>query len=238
LRKPRSYAEVYNDLDEEIVNLFRVLRDETQARELVRLLRLTPFAREEYALSYVESDDPVEQARRTVMRAYMGFGTTLTSSVHTGFRASSRRLGTTPAHDWANFPDALEYSIDRLAGVVIENRDALQVIADHDGQDALHYVDPPYPHAARSDRWAGRAYRHEMTDAQHVELAELLHDVRGVVVLSGYDCELYDALYAGWAKVQRDAYADGARPRTETLWLSPAVERARLPLFEQEGDDD
>jgi hypothetical protein len=106
MRKPRAYAEVYNDLDGELVALFRVLRDETQAAALVRAVSLTPFAREEFAASYEPSGDPVEQARRTVIRAFMGFG----SNAHvraTGFRANSNRSGTTPARDWANYPDAL-----------------------------------------------------------------------------------------------------------------------------------
>jgi len=71
LRKPRSYAEVYNDMDGEIVNVFRVLRDPARARELERVLRLTPFAREEFELSYIRDEDPIEQARRTIVRAFI-----------------------------------------------------------------------------------------------------------------------------------------------------------------------
>ena len=97
LRKPRSYAEVYNDLDGEMVNLFRMARD--NGRELLELLRLTPFARDEFAKAYEQASEPIEQARRTVIRAFMGFG----SNAHnrpTGFRSNSNRSGTTPARDW------------------------------------------------------------------------------------------------------------------------------------------
>ena len=105
MRKPRSYAEVYNDLDGEIVNVFRVVR--YRGDELRRALELTPFAREEFLLSYEPSDDPVEQARRTIARSFMGFGSAAACGEVSGFRANSNRLGTTPAQDWRNYPDSL-----------------------------------------------------------------------------------------------------------------------------------
>ncbi|KKN24816.1 hypothetical protein LCGC14_0891080 [marine sediment metagenome] len=222
LRKKRSYAEVYNDLDGEIVNLFRVLRDPMQARELVRLLRLTPYARSEFETSYLSDGDPVEQARRTVSRSFMGFASTLTGKWVTGFRSNSTRSGTTPAHDWMNYPAALEKIIERLRGVTIENRPASQVMITRDSQETLHYVDPPYPSSTRNLRWGGNAYRYEMTDNDHRDLAEVLHDLRGMVVISGYPCHLYDVeLFPDWQRVQRNAHADGALDRVEVLWLSP-----------------
>lgn len=226
LRKGRSYAEVYNDLDGEIVNLFRVLRDPVQARELLRLLALTPYARDEYRLAYEPHADPVEQARRTCLRSFAGFSSGSTSGHLTGFRANSNRSGTTPAHDWANYPATLVGVIERLRGVVIENKDACEVMRQHDGPDTLHYVDPPYPIVARSASAAKHLannplYRYEMTDDQHRALADVLHSLRGAVVLSGYGCQLYDTeLYPDWRRVTRAALADGAAPRTEVLWLN------------------
>jgi len=216
IRKPRSYAEIYNDLDGEVVNLFRVARD--QGPELVRRLRLTPFARQEFEDSRDASpDDPIERARRTVVRSFMGFGSNSHAKT-TGFRANSQRSGTTAAHDWAAYPRALEAIIDRLRGVVIENRDACEVMRQQDADDAVHYVDPPYVWQTRGRRFQ---YRHEMTDEDHQKLADVLKSLRGGVVLSGYPCALYDRLYASWQRVERASYADGARPRTEVLWLSP-----------------
>lgn len=232
LRKPRAYAEVYNDLDGEVVNLFRVLRDPDQAQTLRRLLYLTPFAREEFVLSYTPTDDPIEHSRRTVARAFMGFGSSAhNASKATGFRANSNRSGTTPAHDWANWPDVIPALVERLHGVVIENRPALEVIRQHDGPETLYYVDPPYVHGTRKPRQA-KNYRHEMTDTDHRELAAALHACRGMVVISGYRCPLYDELYAGWARIDRSTYADGGSPRTETLWLSPTATRQSAGLFQ------
>lgn len=219
MRKPRSYAEVYNDLDGEIVNLFRVLRSD-RADELVRLLRLTPFARAEFVLSYEPDDDPVEQARRTVVRSFMGFGSNAHNQA-TGFRSNSNRSHTTPAHDWRNYPDAMETMVERLRGVVIEHRDARYVIAQHDSPETLHYVDPPYPFGTRN---RGPDYAYEMSDDDHRALADVLRSVQGMVVLSGYACDLYDVeLYPDWHRVEKTALADGARKRTEVLWLNEAA---------------
>lgn len=226
LRKERSYAEVYNDLDGEIVNLFRVLRDPMQARELVRLLKLTPYARTEFEASYLTDGDPIEQARRTVTRSFMGFSSAFTGKWRTGFRANSNRSGTTPAKDWRNYPSSLEIIIDRLRGVVIENSLAIDVMMSHDGEKTLHYVDPPYIESTRKGRWAGNAYKHEMTDDEHKYLRQVLHDLAGMVIISGYSCPLYENLYSSWQCVQRKAYADGAAERTECLWLSPRTTEA------------
>ncbi|MBT2773816.1 DNA adenine methylase [Halomonas sp. ISL-60] len=215
LKKPRSYAEVYNDLDGEIVNLFKVARED--GPELLQMLRLTPFSREEFKRSYISSGDPLEQARRTVVRSFMGFGSNSHNRA-TGFRANSNRSGTTPAGDWRNYPSALEQIIERLQGVVIENRDAIEVMQAHDGEQTVHYVDPPY---VASTRDAGGDYRHEMTDKDHERLSESLSNMRGMVVLSGYQSDMYDDLYRGWRKVFRKAHADGARDRIEVMWLSP-----------------
>lgn len=230
LRKPRSYAEVYNDLDGEIVNLFRVARE--HGERLAEVLRLTPFAREEYLEAWFPSEDPIEQARRTIVRAFMGFGSAAVTLARapanpgrggiatTGFRANSNKSGTTPGHDWANYPAALEATVDRLQGVIIENRDALKVIPQHDSAETLFYVDPPYVAATRDK---GGDYRHELTDADHRTLAELLHGLSGMVVLSGYPSDLYADLYGQWVRVERAALADGARKRTECLWFNSAA---------------
>lgn len=214
LQKARSYAEVYNDLDGEIVNLFRVCRESGEA--LCRAVELTPFARAEYAASRKPSDDPVEQARRTLIRSFMGFGSNAINR-SSGFRSNTTRSGTVPAADWRNFPGALRLIVDRLRGVVIENRPALEVITAHDGDETLFYIDPPY---ALETRDRGKDYKYEMTEADHREMARALNGVNGMVIVSGYACELYDEdLFAGWHRVSRRAMADGARERTEVLWM-------------------
>jgi DNA adenine methylase len=228
MRKPRSYAEVYNDNWGVVVNVFRVLRDPEQATELERQLRLTPFAREEFEqtgdVELSNIIDPIELARRTILRSFAGFGSAATNAAYaTGFRANSNRSGTTPAHDWAHYPDNVRAFVTRLQGVIIENRPAVEVIAQHDSPRTLYYIDPPYPHSTRNMKRGNAAYSEEMTDGDHRELANILHGVRGMVVVSSYPSPLYDELYAGWRTSVRAAHADGAKDRTECLWISPST---------------
>ena len=245
LRKPPAYAEIYNDLDDEVVNLFRVLRDPQRAARLLHLLELTPFAREEFELSYIPARQHVERARRLVALSYMGFGANAHAmgggtgtGRRTGFRSNSNRSHTTPALNWRNYPAALPAAIERLQGVVIEKRPALEVMTQHDGLATLHYVDPPYMPESRSPSnkydLKYRAYRHELTEADHAELLGALQQLEGMVVLSGYRTELYDSLLIDWERHETKAYADGARPRTECLWLNPAASAAcRRPMQHQ-----
>jgi DNA adenine methylase len=226
LRKDPAPTEVYNDLDGCAVNLFRVLRS-PEAPRLVRELYLTPYAREEFILAYERTDDPVERARRLVVRSFMGFG----SNSHTkrcGFRSKSAKSRVTPAVDWENYPDNLKYVIERLRGVSIDNRDALHVMRTHDGPETLHYVDPPYVSSVRD---VGRDYRHEMGDEDHVRLLEFLIDLEGSVVLSGYANDMYDDRLEGWVRRDKKSMADGAKPRTESVWLNPRC----LSLLKEEG---
>lgn len=231
LQKPRSYAEVYNDLDGEVVNLFRVLRDPGMARDLRRQVSLTPFSRREFEDAYGPTDDPVERARRTLVRSFMGYFPNAVSSQRSGFRARAHRMEngrtTTPAaREWAAYPDHIDALTARLRGVTIECRDALEVIRQQDTPHTLFYVDPPYIRANTR-----QGYRHEMTEADHRRLAEVLRGVQGMVVLSGYRCPLYDELYHDWQRVDRQAFAGsisaGQRPRVESLWLSPSALAAR-----------
>lgn len=239
-RKPRCYAEIWNDLDDELVNLFSALRDPTSSARLLELVALTPFARSEFEAAYRPTKEKVERARRLIIRSFMGHGSDGASGIYrTGFRGTSNRSGTTPAHDWANYPPALGQIIDRIAGVVIERRPAIDVMAKYDGPDTLHFVDPPYMIATRSRANRrpdnGGVYRHELTNEQHVELLAALQELKGMVVLCGYPSEVYDVALAGWRRVERKAFADGAIERTEVLWINPAAIAARGhgPLFGQ-----
>lgn len=224
IRKEPSYAEVYNDLDGEVVTLFRVMRNPETAEQLKRAIELTPFARDEFLEAYQKADTPVEIARRLIIRSFMGFGSNAHNSVgRSGFRANSNRSGTTPAHDWVNWPSQIPAFIERLRGVVIENRPAHEIIKQHDSPQTLFYVDPPYPWGTRSlnGKKVSHFYNHEMDDAAHIELAEQLQTSSGMVILSGYPCDLYDnELYKDWHRIERKAFADGARERTEVLWLN------------------
>jgi DNA adenine methylase len=228
LQKPRCYAEVYNDLDADLINLFRVLRSPAAADALLTALRLTPFGRDEFKACYAPSTDPVERARRMIARSFMGHGSGAVFCRPTGFRANANASGAhNTAAEWGGYPECLVAIIERLKGVVIENRPAPDVMTAADSAETLHYVDPPYVPATRSDRSRKggtlyHAYAHEMTDDDHRALLDALRRLTGYVVLSGYPSALYDDALGDWRRVTTSALADGARERTEVLWINPA----------------
>ncbi len=229
MQKPRSYGEVYNDLDGDIVNVMRVLQNETQRVRLAELLTLTPYARAEFELAWEPAGEPVERARRTFIRAEMGFGSAGATKGNTGFRIDTKRNYCTAMHVWARVPEKLAAFGRRLQGVLIENRPALQLLRDHDTPETLFYVDPPYVHETR--KMGSACYRHEMDDAGHAELLDALKSLNGMVILSGYPHATYEAALKGWGRVEaqaRMAAGRGTGMRTEVLWISPRARQTDL----------
>jgi DNA adenine methylase len=115
--------------------------------------------------------------------------------------------------------------VERFRGVVIEHRDAIAVMAQHDSLETLHYVDPPYLPEVRSPGnkydLKYRMYRHEMDADGHIALIDGLQQLEGMVAISGYPSSLYEEHLVGWKRSETTALADGARKRTEVLWLNP-----------------
>lgn len=225
MQQPRSYAEVYNDLDGEIVNVFRVLQCPEKRARLCEMLHFTPYARAEFMLAWEPTDDPVEAARRVIIRAQMGFGSAGATRGTTGFRANARTKNryTNEVSDWLKYQEALPACIDRLRHVQLENKPAIDVIGINDADDTLFYVDPPYVKDTRVMR--GTYYRHEMTNEEHAELLDRLNQVKGMVILNGYPSELYDTALRGWMKFTKDSRAStyrGTGLRTEVIWINPA----------------
>lgn len=243
IQKPRAYAEVYNDLDGEIVNFFRVLRDPTTRAALIDACALTPYSREDFDEAWQPSDDPVERARRTAVRASMGFGSASATKGSSGFRIDTRRKYGTASHVWGRYPSGIARVGERFQGVVIENRPATTVLIQHDAPDTLHFVDPPYLPSTR-DRYAkDRYYRHEMGQLDHCELLGVVKRLDGMVVLCGYPSDLYEGELKDWQRHETKARASGRSGtvvRTEVIWLNPAcieaLERDRAQLDLQVGD--
>jgi len=224
LKKERSKLEVWNDLDKSAVNLFRIMRDRAQASELRRRLFMTPFSRAEFDLSYEYCADPMESARRLVVRSYQGFGSNAHNmKTKTGFRSGSSGSERSHAHGWANYPRCMSAIINRLRGVVIENIDAAKVMLKNDFEDALHYVDPPYLHSTRGDGHDHKSrYSYELFGWQHEELADVLRDLKGMVILSSYDSAMYKRLYSDWHSFHKQARTYFGQTRIETIWVNPA----------------
>jgi DNA adenine methylase len=235
LRKPRSEREVYNDIDSDIVNVFRVLRD--YPGELARVLGLTPYSREEYELACEPSDDPVERARRSIVRLGMGhsgagaqydpFGGNASRGSPPGFSTGDLRVGGSVVSSWVSHIDMLGDIVERVRGVTIEHRDALELLPVWDSTGTVFYADPPYLSDTRRSK---SIYKYEMTEERHVALAKALCQLEGSVLVSGYDSPLYNDLYAGWEKHIREAKSQGGSrrnpfvdiSRVEVLWVKRA----------------
>lgn len=230
LQKPRCYAEVYNDLDGDVVNFFRCLRDPVTRAALIAACVTTPYAREEFETAWEATEDLVESARRLAIRAQMGFGSAGATKGTTGFRVDTKRAYGTAQQHWAEYPAAISAAGQRFSGVLIENMPAIEVMRKHDAPDTLHFVDPPYVHSTRV-RGTGKAryYRHEMEDQAHVELLDALKSLQGMVVVSGYASDLYRDALAGWevhTTTSRISAGRGGAIRSEFAWLNPACSAA------------
>lgn len=224
-QKRAAKSEYINDLDGDIVNLFRVLRE--QPDELARVVELTPWAREEYEAAMEASSEPVERARRTLIRHWMSIGSNGGARYASGWRHNGLGKGPTTrcTLQWERVPARIHHSVKRLKQAQIECRPALEILGRINAPTTLAYVDPPYHPKVRS----GRMYRTEMYDEpSHVELLEFLLEFRGMVVLSGYAHPLYDELLSGWERVTRSATAEQGQTREEVLWINPLATAARL----------
>ncbi|ELI7108410.1 DNA adenine methylase [Salmonella enterica] len=228
LKKEPSEAEVYNDLDSDVVNLFQVLRNPSESIALAQACALTPYSRTEFYNAYEKTEDNLERARRMIIRASMGFGSAGATKGKTGFRLDTKRNCATAQNIWARQPDNLVAVASRFAGVLVENRDAIQCMKDHDTPTTLHFVDPPYMHETRVGVRKNSAYRHELDNQQHIQLINELKKLEGMVILCGYDSELYNNVLKDWKRVTRSTSAcgrAGSVNRIECLWINEAAQR-------------
>lgn len=237
LQKPRVAAEVYNDVEHGIVNLFRILRVPYQAAELQRLMELTPFARDQLEWAYEPAINDMDAAHKLLVRSFLGRGSdSATRQCRTGFRTLLSDERALPAQGFARWPDSIPDFTERLRGVVIENGPAIEIITRFDTPGTLIYADPPYLFSTRSSmKGRSHGYKHEMTDDDHRELATVLHGARGMVVLSGYPSELYQSLYGDWERHETSAVIDLGAKRTEVVWLNPACSEALASASAQQS---
>jgi DNA adenine methylase len=229
MRKQPAKIEVYNDMNGEIVNFFRVLRERPD--ELVRAIDLTPYSREEFLICQEPCKDELERARRTYIWSQQGRGRV--GVMEPGGWRQSKTITTrpkTPAEDWKNYSHLYQI-VDRLKYVYIEQDDALKILARYDSPAALFYVDPPYMRSTRGRTWASKAYKYEYTDEDHLHLANCLHALTGMVMVSGYRNEDYDVLYGDWKRVDKEVCMEnGGRKVTESLWINKAAQGAARQL--------
>lgn len=224
-------VETVNDLNGDIVNLFRVLREHPE--ELKRLISLTPYAREEYDNSFLPCEDNVEKARRYIVRTTQAIGAKMDGKC--GWRNHKQpKIGGT-ACKWCGIYDTITVAAERLKGdtthlVQIENMDALRLIERYNSDKVLMYLDPPY---VRSTRKGGRLYSHEMTDDEQLQLLEIITRSQAKIVISGYDSEMYNNALCSWYRFQTETRTTSTELVKEFIWTNFEPPQRQITLFER-----
>ena len=216
--KPPSAIETVNDIDGDIVNFFKVLREQTS--ELIEAINLTPYARDVFDDAHENrGTSDFDKAYRFAIRSRMGHG--FKTYQKTGFKIDVyARERSYCVSVWNKMPAQLAEAAERLKGVQIENRPALDLIKKFNYDNVLIYADPPYLLNTRG----GKQYRHEMNEQEHLDLLAVLSKHRGKIILSGYPSEMYDRELKGWNKIQKKSYNQNSDLRTEVLWCNFLVE--------------
>jgi len=224
--KEPSPLEVLNDLDSDLMNFYQVLRDPRQFAEFERQVNLTPYSREQFEEcrdNWHTYHDPVKrvwawfvihrQARNGMPEFNWIYDTT---QIRRGMAASTSR--------WLGSIEGLPETFERLRRVQIENRDFREVIKMYDREHTWFYADPPY---VLETRKSGK-YRWEMNNGDHLDLIDMMLDLKGMCLVSGYDSDIYEPLESmGWEREIVSVHSGSTKEsRQEILWFSPNLSRA------------
>lgn len=210
--KERSHIETVNDIDEEIVNFFKVLRD--RGAELEHKIALTPYSRTEYERAYEPSSNDIERARRFAIRCWMGFG--CGNLYKNGFKSGQQTHSPNPARAWMKLQETMIQAAERLKNVQIENLPAIELIGRYDTEDVFMYLDPPYVPYTRKNH----LYKYEMSVREHEELLSVILNHPAKILISGYNSDLYNNTLKGWCKVEKNTTAECGLKRKEVLWMN------------------
>lgn len=227
--KQPSKIETVNDTDGNIVNLFKVIRE--QPGELAGTIGLTPYSRDEYYRSFelLEGElSELERARVFLVRCWMARGGK--TSDRTGWRHNIDVATVNAIPDWNALPKTILEATSRLKQVQLENQDATKLIERYNKTDCLIYADPPYLLNTRTKRH----YANEMTSEQHEDFLQKLTMHKGFAIISGYESDMYNDILSDWTKITKMATTEAAKSKEEVLWLNPNIleQHRQLDLFE------
>lgn len=228
--KPRSNIETVNDLDGNVVNLFEWIKNDPE--KLAHEIYYTPYARQAYEDAFASaSQDSLKKAVNFYIRLNMGHGYRTTGEKVGWKNDVQGREKSYASRDWCNLPEKIMLAAERLRGVQIDNRPALELIPRFNYENVLIYCDPPYMLETRH----GKQYRHEMGDKDHEALLDALLKHKGYVIISGYDTGLYNSMLAGWDKHGTTAYSQTNCKRQEVIWMNYEMPQKQLSFEDMEG---
>lgn len=215
LNKEPSAIETVNDLSGDIVNLFKVIRE--QPGELARAIELTPHSRKEYEDAWKKKPcDEIEKARLFCIKSLQSQGFRCCEKTGWKIDVIGREKAYGNRH-WNDLPDLIVEAARRLKEVQIENMDAINLISSFNHEGVLIYADPPYLLQTRTRK----QYEHEMTsEEEHIRLLETLLKHKGYAVISGYENDLYNSYLQGWSKACIQSNAEKGLYRIETIWMN------------------
>lgn len=216
--KPASKIETINDIDNNVYNLFKVIRNNPD--ELAKILEMTPYSRAEYDNSYVENipETDMERARKFLVRCWMGFGN---SNVYkNGFRSSQQSRSPCTTKHWNQLPERILLASERLKNAQIENLDALELLIRYNTDDVFVYMDPPYLNTLRK----GYLYNNEMSEKEHIRLLEMVIHHPAKFLISGYDSDIYNYYLKNWNTAEKETQAEQGLKRREKLWFNYELE--------------
>jgi DNA adenine methylase len=195
----QGVSEVVNDINDRLINFWRVLRDPATFERFRRAVEAIPLSRTEWETAHshdYNGKDPVADAVAFFVDCRQS-----RSGLMKGFtpvtRNRTRRKMNGNTSEWLSAVEGLTEVHARLRRVLIENMPALELIRREDTPGTLFYCDPPYLHETRESK---EAYAYEMTETDHRELLEALRECKGKVMLSGYPSPFYDEVLAGWTR--------------------------------------
>lgn len=230
-------VETINDLDDDVVNLFQILRERPE--DLKKALWLTPYSREEYDRAFEPCEDSLEQARRFMVRTTQAIGAKLGHGKCGWRNHKQMKIGGT-ACKWAGITETIDEAAARLRGrtknlVQIEKMDALRLIERYNTPDALIYIDPPY---VRSTRKSGALYVHEMTDEGQKRLLGLIASSKAKIIISGYDSEMYNEMLKGWRTDSTMSQTTSTEMAREKIWMNYSPPERQMTFEEITGEKD
>lgn len=225
--KPRSNIETINDLDGNVVNLFEWIRNDPE--RLAHEIYYTPYARQVYDDAYTSvPEDSLAKAVNFYIRLNMGHGFR-TNGEKVGWKNDVRgREKAYAAQDWCNLPEKILQAAERLRGVQIENRPAVEVMERFNNRKVLIYLDPPYLLETRH----GKQYRFEMDRKDHIALLETAKAHKGPVLISGYESDLYNDMLHGWHQEETTCYSRAGSKKKEILWMNFEPEGRQMSIEE------